>query len=526
MLGRCGPDRAEPIGGATIGGATAARVNPADAVLIGVFAFVVSVVGVGRPSLWVDESATLAASSRPLPELWALVRHVDAVHALYYLMMHGWSLLTPPGEAWLRLPSALLVGAAAAGVVVLGRQLSGRSVSVAAGVVFALLPRTTWAGVEARPYALTMACAVWLTVLLVAAVRGRGNRLWVAYGLALVFSTVANVVVVLLLAAHAVVVVGMAPARRTVIAWIAATAAAVLAVVPLMIMLLPQQAQVGWIWPIGAVTAGQIFAEQYFPSVYSDSVRAVGPDQRQFTAEQLTVALQAWARVAPVISVVVILAVLAVWKRHRRTAAIGPGSRLLVVMSAAWIVLPTAVLVGYSLVVRPIYQPHYLAFTTPAAALLIGLCVVAVGRDGWRVGALLAVIGVAALPNHLAQRSPFAKYGSDYSQVAELLATRASPGDCLMIDGAMSASAADGIAGARLQHSDGLLDVGLEHDAVHDDSLFGSRLPIEDQRNAVRSCSVVWVVTDFNRDLPELGFRIAHRWQFNQSQVVEAVRPE
>lgn len=518
----CNADEVRPDGGEPIGGAAA---RGADALLIGVLAFVVSVVGVGRPSLWVDEAATVTASSRPLAELWALVQHVDAVHALYYLTMHGWLLLTPPGEAWLRLPSAVMVGAAAAGVVVLGRQLSGRSVSICAGVVFVLLPRTTWAGVEARPYALTMACAVWLTVLLVAAVRGRARGLWVAYGLALALSIIANVVVVLLLAAHAVAVAGMAPPRRTMLAWVASTAAAVLAVVPLMIALLPQQSQVSWIWPISAATAGQIFAEQYFPSVYSDRVRAVGPDQRAFTAEQLAVAMQAWARVVPLISVIVILAALAVWKR-RRAADIGPDPRLLVKVSAAWIVLPTAVLVGYSVVVRPIYQPHYLAFTTPAAALLIGLCVVVVGRDGWRVGALLVLIGVAAVPNYLAQRSPFAKYGSDYSQVADLLAERAAPGDCLLLDGAMSASAADGIDGTRLQHRDGLVDVGSKKEATDNDSLFSSRLPADDQVNALRSCSVVWIVTDYHREPPQLGLRVVHEWRFNQSQVVQAVRAQ
>lgn len=475
--------------------------------------------------MWVDEAATLAASDRSLSELWALLQHVDGVHGLYYLTMHGWLLLTPPGEAWLRFPSAVLTGVAAAGVVVLGRQLASRSVGAAAGVVFAVLPRTTWAGVEARPYALTMACAVWVTVLLVTGVRRDAGWRWIVYGLALALSIITNVVVLLLVAVHAVAVVAMAPARRALRAWAVATVTAVLAVTPLLIMLVPQQAQVTWIWPISAATAGQIFAEQYFPSVYSARVRAVGPDQQEFTAEQVAVAMQAWLRVIPLICIIVILAAVAAWKRHRATAGTAPEARLLVLVSAAWIVLPTAVLVGYSLVVRPIYQAHYLAFTTPAAALLIGLCVVLVGRDGWRVGALLALIGVAALPNYLAQRSPFAKYGSDYSQVATLLAARASPGGCLMIDGAMSASSVDGIAGARLLHGDGLRDLGLEETAAQRDSLFDSRLPADDQVKAARSCSVVWVVTDYDRDPPDLGLRIARRWHFNQSQVVEAVRP-
>ncbi|PRC62699.1 hypothetical protein C6A85_01690, partial [Mycobacterium sp. ITM-2017-0098] len=69
--------------------------------------------------------------------LWALLHHVDAVHGLYYLLMHGWFAVAPVSEGWSRLPSSLMIGAAAAGVVVLGRQLTTSSVGLCAGVVFA-----------------------------------------------------------------------------------------------------------------------------------------------------------------------------------------------------------------------------------------------------------------------------------------------------------------------------------------------------------------------------------------------------
>ena len=89
------------------------------------------------------------------------------------------SRIFPPTEFWSRVPSGLAVGGAAAGVVVLGKQFSSRTVALASGVVCAILPRATWAGIEARPYALSMMAAVWLTVLLVYATR-RDNALGVA----------------------------------------------------------------------------------------------------------------------------------------------------------------------------------------------------------------------------------------------------------------------------------------------------------------------------------------------------------
>ena len=109
-----------------------------------------------------------------------MLGNIDAVHGLYYLVMHGWFAVFPATEFWSRLSSSLTVGVAAAGVVVLGRQLSTRSVAVAAGVVFALLPRVTWAGIETRSYALSMVVGVWLTVLCVSAVRRQRPWWWVA----------------------------------------------------------------------------------------------------------------------------------------------------------------------------------------------------------------------------------------------------------------------------------------------------------------------------------------------------------
>src|ERR1700743_763422 len=131
---------------------------------IAVVTAVISGAWASRPSLWFDEGATISASaSRTLPELWKLLGHIDAVHGLYYLLMHGWFTIFPPTEFWSRVPSALAIGAAAAGVTVFTRQFATRSTAVCAGAMYAILPRTTWAGMEARSYALAAAVSTWLT---------------------------------------------------------------------------------------------------------------------------------------------------------------------------------------------------------------------------------------------------------------------------------------------------------------------------------------------------------------------------
>ena len=496
------------------------RSGRTDAAVVGMLAFVLGVVGAGRPSLWVDEAATLSAATRPVGRLWALVQNVDLVHGVYYLLMHGWFAVFPVTEFWARLPSAVLVGIAAAGVVVLCRGLTNPSVGPAAGVVFAVLPRTTAAGIDARPYALTMAAAVWVTVLFVVAVRRPGRRLWVAYSVAIALAAVANVVVLLVVTAHAVLLVVQNPPRRVVVAWAAATAAAVVAISAFLVAISQQQGQIDWIWPVSAVTLGQIVGEQYFPSVYSDSLRAVGPDQQQISAEQLAVAMQAWARVSPVIVVLFVLAVGAVWRR-RRGATTPDGARSLIGLAVAWIVVPTVLLVAYSMVARPVYQPQYLAFTTPALAMLAGLCVVVVGRSRREIAAILLVVALAAAPNYLAQRGDYAKYGSDYSQVAELLAFKAAPGDCLSVQ-ATAPSVAWSVEGARLEYDDGLRDVSLDRPAVESADLFGSRASAAAQADRLRECSVLWTVTDAEVSTP--GFRPVGEWSFNQTRVVRSER--
>src|SRR6476620_2676907 len=148
-----------------------------DPLIVGVLAAAMSLGGAGRPSFWYDEAETISASySRSLQQLWQMLSNVDAVHGLYYLLMHGWFQIFPPTEFWSRAPSGLAVRGAAAGIVVLGTQFSTRTVAVASGVFCAILPRATWAGIEARSYAMSMMAAVWLTVLLIYA--ARRNTVW------------------------------------------------------------------------------------------------------------------------------------------------------------------------------------------------------------------------------------------------------------------------------------------------------------------------------------------------------------
>lgn len=494
------------------------RAGRSDGALVALFAVVVSAAGAARPSLWFDEAATISAGTRTIPQLWGLLGNIDAVHGAYYLLMHGWFAVFPATEFWTRFSSCLAVGIAAAGVVTLARLFVGRSAAVTAGVVFAILPRMTWAGIEARSYALTAAAAVWLTVLLVAAVRRQRVGLWVGYGAGLALATVLNVFLVLLVLVHAAFV-ATAGSRRSVTGWAAATAATLLAVTPFLLFCRTQIAQVRWIAPLSPDTFAEILQEQYFDHSLPFAVCAG-----------------------------VLLALPLVFRRLRPTE---PGAHALVRLTLAWMVLPTAVLLLYSAVAEPIYYPRYLSYTSPAMALLLGVCIVAVVRTRERATAAIAVLAVAATGNFLfGQRGPYAKEGMDFSQVADVVTAHAAPGDCLVMDNTTTwmPGPIRPLTAARPAAYAKLIDPGRGRRAAERNRLWDAHLGIQGVAEQVRACTVLWTVSERDRSVPErqsgaaldpgprlgrapayqvperMGFHIVERWQFNFAQIVKSTR--
>ncbi|MFV8163971.1 glycosyltransferase family 39 protein [Mycobacterium sp. 134] len=489
-----------------------------DALAVAAFAIVLSAAGAARPSLWFDEAATISAATRSVSQLWDLIGHIDAVHGLYYLGMHGWFTILPATEFWSRFSSCLAVGGAAAGVVVLGRQFGNRTVSVCAGVLFAMLPRITWAGIEARSYSWSTLAAVWLTVLLISAIRRDRAALWASYVALLVVSAVLNIFAVLMVVPHAVAVT-MLGDRRARARWAAVTTAAVLIVAPFFVWCRSQSFQVGWISPPGLHTVTEVVLEQYFDHSVAFAL------------------LAAAALSAPLLV-----------PRLRPT---DEDTRRLVAIAAVWAIAPTAVLLVYSAAAQPLYYPRYLCFTTPAMALLLAVCVVAVARSREWITAALAVFALAATPNFITgQRGPYAKEGMDFSQVADVIAAHSSPGDCVIFDNTTSWKPGPirPITAARPAAYADLVDPGRGKPARQRNRLWDAHLGIWGVADEVRRCTVLWTVSERDPSVPSrqsgqrlqpgprldrapayqvpesMGFHIVERWQFNFAQVVKSTR--
>ena len=498
------------------------RVPTSDPLIVGVLGAAVSLVGAGRPSFWYDEAATISAAySRSLGQLWRMLGNVDAVHGLYYLLMHGWFQIFPPTEFWSRAPSGLAIGGAAAGVVVLGKQFSSRTVAVSSGVVCGILPRTTWAGIEARPYAMSMMAAVWLTVLLVVAARRESRWVWLSYGIALALSILLDMYLVLVLMVHVVFMCAFQRGRTVLVPFAITSVLAVCALAPFAIEVVGQVQQIKWIAPIGHRTIEDVTVQQYFE------------------------------RSPPfaILSALVVAAAIVVWRCT--SAKLDETDRQLLTLAVAWLVVPTALIVVWSALVHPIYTPRYLSFTSPAMALILGVCIGALAVKPWVATALVSLFAIAAAPNYVrAQRNAYAKYGMDYSQVADLITAKAAPGECLLVNDTVTFMPAPmrPLMAARPDAYRKLIDLTLWQRATDRNDVFDTNLIPEVVAQPLSRCGVVWIITQADKSMPaheqgsalppgplygatpafavphDLGFRLVERWQFNLVQVIKAQR--
>jgi mannosyltransferase len=331
----------------------------------------------GRPSLWADELASWGAVRLSWPDLFRLVRHVDAVIAPYYLILKAWTALAGTSPVALRLPSVLAMTVAAAMVSVLGAHLRGRWVGLLGGLAFAAVPTTSRYAQEARPYAFTILFAVLATLLLLRLLDRPGPGTGLAYALAVALLGASHLLALLLLAAHAVA------ARRRVATWAAWAGVGLLPLLPLVWLGFRQRGQVGWIPPPTVETVLGI------PEIVFVSSAAGG--------------------------VLIGLGLLAFSRR---------GSALLL---AAWGLLPPAGLALAGLV-APLFYARYLLYVVPAWVLLAAVTLGRVART--RALAALVVLGLLGAP---AQSEMRTRDGHPTASAAagQIIAGNERPGDAI-----------------------------------------------------------------------------------------------
>ncbi|WP_449343822.1 glycosyltransferase family 39 protein [Streptomyces qaidamensis] len=423
--------------------------------------------GLDRGGMWGDESVTFQVAQRTVPQIWRLLHDVDAVHGLYYLLMHA-VLTLHPGEVVLRLPSVCAATATAGLVAALGVRLAGPRVGLWAGILYAITPMTGHYAQEGRSYALVAAGAAGATLLLVRAVDAGGARAWWPYGTVVALTCVLHELAVPVLGAHALTLALLRAPRKVWSGWGRAAGAVALLLLPLVWVSQGQSGQVAWLVSPGWDRVGRL-ARNFSP----------GPAGPVF-----------WGT----------LLLMAVGLRERRTAAV----------AFPLLLVPPGILMAVSQV-RPLYHDRYVLYALAGASLLVaagaGRVAGAVGRvrsegrrmraGGRRVRAVVGVTGVltltvtflSQLPMHRQDRSA-AHRPDNLAVVSALAVSRIRPGDPVLFVPSVGRLAA-------LAYPKGfrrVRDIALRESVPRSGTLWGREATPGELLRRLASVDRVWVV--------------------------------
>ncbi|MFE5807492.1 hypothetical protein [Streptomyces sp. NPDC056491] len=411
-----------------------------------------------QDSVWRDEAATWQVAGRSASEIWAMIGNVDAVHGLYYLLMHGLFEVFGASTTTLRLPSVLAFSASAACVALIGERLAGFWAGLGGGLALGLLPAVQFYLQEGRPYALVAAGAAFSTLLLVSLLeRGPGRRVWprwAAYGTAVLVCALLNWLSLLVLPAHAATLVWARAGRGMWLRWAAYASGAVAGALPLILFSRGQSDQVSWIPPL-----------TWHMLIGPGILLVVG-------------GLGAWAE---------------------RAGGAGRSGIPVAAVGLPLLAVPQLGLIGLSLV-QPLFLDRYVLFSMVGLALLIGVALGSAVRScaprfpraaGLVVPGVVGVSLLALLPVELGKRAPASRI-DDVLAVAGEVARLKQDGDAVLFVPAARRDTALVSPGAFT----GLSDVALAESPVASATLKGEEAEPARIRAALLGQRRVLLVTD------------------------------
>ncbi len=445
-----------------------------------------------------DEAVTADVAGRSLSQVLDLVGTIDVGHTLLYALVSALP-LDPTSVAQIRLVSLIpimIAGALAAGWATFAL---GRAAGVLTALVWPLMPATVGAAVYGRDYGLATLFAVIASILLIRHLSapeapGRPLRPWWGYVAAIALMVWCNLFALLLLPAHALAVIAITRQwRGRTLSWLASAGAALLACLPLLLLVLRQPDPINWVAPPllrdliiipNRIIGGSAYGTNEAPS-----------GAAAFTVLILVLCIVAAARV------------LIPWLRHRGVA---DSTVVTAVVSASWLIVPVLCSALVSLE-RPVFVARYLWFVAPAAVLLLATLASAAtpaaapasGRRAasvpssvrpwlWAVVVPVLVLLVGAGPR---QGLLETEGGVDYRGTVAFLAEAASRGDVLVSDDPgynFTRSGLESAAGGPLPVD----DVLVARTGVERGDIPAEEFPEEDWEGLLADAERVWVIAN------------------------------
>lgn len=446
-------------------------------------------------SLWYDEAATVSAANRSLSDLGRLVQNVDAVHGLYYLLMHWWVDLTGTSAFWVRLPSAIAIGVGVFGTYLLAKKLLDAKTALLAAALLLVLPRVTWAGIEARSSALTLALAVWLVLAFVLAVEKSTFARWAGFTALFVLGTWLNIFLALLAAAFAVTLWLVRADRHVWRSWLIASGVSLAASLPVVLAAKAQSAQLGGVQlPLATMVRSVAINQWFLGDTPAQGTDGGGSSSGISSADILSTP---WLAAALGLTALgwFLVAVALLPERGRKE----PWPPRVLAVAVPWLLVPSVIAISYSLLVSPLYHQRYFVFCAPALAILLACGLSRIPGRAVRIALTVVLIG-GSLVVYASQRGETAKSGYAWSQVAELVEAQAKPGDSVYYgprtppEGPTAVKTARLLALAYPQAFAGLTDVTLKASPADDGSLSGVSYRLDGATEQLADASRVWVV--------------------------------
>ncbi len=355
----------------------APQIRPGIPALCGLAALAVFLVGIGGPSLWIDEGHSWQYAHEPLGTMLSTVLgSTNAVEAADYAVVQFGIGIAGDSEVALRFPSAVAMASAVGAASKTAGEGAGSRAAAIAGFVLIALPGVTRYAQEARPYAFAVAAVAVSTWMLFRSLTRNDRRWWVGYAVSLVVVGYFHLLSLLVAPGQLIAVLLIDRGRWRPFA--AAGGAALLAVLPVAVLVYMQRGQIGWI-PLAQF------------------------DYLWTQASVLTGSLAVTAGIA--------VAVVA-----------GRGDRRLIARG-----LPTALAAPVLLwalgLVTHLYLARYLLGAAPGVAILVAAALTGVGRA--RLLLLAAILVALVWPQQVAVRGS-AAHNQDYRAAAALVATNCS----------------------------------------------------------------------------------------------------
>ncbi len=467
--------------------------------LSAIIALILGLWEISRPSPWTDEIVTMNVAQRSLPQIVHLLGTADAVHGLYYVLIHAVTSTFGLSAFIVRLPSTIAVAASAAGVALLARHLGGDRLAAVSGPLFALAPTSSRYAQEARPFALVMAFAVYATLTLVIAHERADRRSYALYACLIAVMGLGNILSLLLLPAHALTLVLLRAPRGTWLRWLAAASAATAPVLPLLWVAFGERGAAGIASYAGSGAVADFSGWLFIPE------------------EPRTGAIAAFALAGLGLSALGLGIAQAVgdrirrrgegFKRALRSAAAAPP----IAVALPWLVLPVLGLTAIS-VTMPLFTPRYLLYCLPAAALLAGWALTCIRPVIALSAVLLLALGLSFV--HVDIRRQDSRPW-DTKAIARALEDRDHPGDGILY----GTGTLELIASTFPQSFSGLRAIGTDHSAAVLGTLAASRVSEATLVQRLESTPRVWVLSSTHLSAAEESNQqavLAQQWSAMQ----------